>query len=243
MPVSRLFTLIAILLIALASTVYAQTDDSEIPPEASIRFVQKLGVPGLKLDMYLKADVETVWTIINDRKKIEELFTKVTLSPVKDKPKMRRYDIKSFFGTKTIFCEVSRDKDEYRLSWKRVEGDFERFQGYWQLDEDTDYDGYIKVEYFSLVDPGFVGRRFLKTDRRKKDIVDMTNRLLAMVEKPQPKEEPKPEAPKAEEPKNDTPPAKTDETKPAAETKPAQETAATENVEQPVENGTIKTKI
>lgn len=153
----------------------------EQAPEAAISYTKQWGVTGIILDIDLKADVETVWSIITNPDNAPKMFEKLTIHPVKNQKKLREYHLDSPLGAWIVRCELSKDDEEHKLEWKRIRGDFKAFRGIWQLDEDSDYEGYIHARYTSFVDPGGLAGRFLTKDRRRERVLAMSKRLIELV--------------------------------------------------------------
>lgn len=172
---------LATIFLSIAPALAQEPVDEEQPPEAAISFTKQWGVIGIILDIELKADVETVWGIITNPDNAPKMFEKLTIHPVKDKKKLREYQLDSPLGAWIVLCELSKDDEEYKLEWKRIRGDFKAFRGIWQLDPDSDYEGYIHARYTSFVDPGGLASRFLTKNRRRERVLAMSKRLTELV--------------------------------------------------------------
>jgi|GEM_PF-5681117 len=178
---SMILILAACLLFAFSASA-DESNQKTVVPKPAIAFEKKMGVEGIILDLYLAADIETIWNILLNTDNTPKLFENLVLNPVKNHPNRREYVLTHPFGQKITLCELEKNDAKHIIKWSKIRGDFKTFYGSWQLRNDKKYDGYVHLRYISFADPGGIGRMFMTKKRRKTKVLEMAERLTKLVE-------------------------------------------------------------
>lgn len=128
------------------------------------------GIPGIRLEMVVKAGRKAVWSGLVDYTAYKNVFKDVDdLKVIKEDEHgaVVHYWISPLGQDRDYVLDRKYDKPLYRLSWQRVSGDFQHISGSWDIVDTSDRTRLLLI-YHSYVSTGSWGqarllRRFFKS--------------------------------------------------------------------------------
>lgn len=142
------------------------------------------GARGTRLRLTLRAGLDDAWRAVSRPGSATRLFDHVrAIEPVEGRAGVYLYRLRYPVGERRILCSVTRDEARHRVRWRRVGGDFEAFEGLFQVRPAAGEAGRVQVDYESWVNPGGIARLMLTPGRRQGLATDLVRRLRALLER------------------------------------------------------------
>lgn len=170
----------------------------QAPPPAPTVVASKdaNGVEGVVLTAWVKADVQTVWSILEHTPSIPDLFDNVKQVKLLEKVDTGagsggretweyQYELSSPIGVKVLNVEIQDDPATHVSTWKRTSGDLSAFEGKIAVSPAAQYPGYVQVVYESYIDGGFFAPQAITNRLNREDAEAMVPRLEKMLEQRQ----------------------------------------------------------